>query len=90
MDGLELDAVGVADCRSLSTTPGALSSFEQSAPHGAIRFLRSLLICVVVGPIMFGIIAGYATYQAHLNRTEETLVQSVADAAQKYRQSTPT
>lgn len=82
MDGAELDAVGVADCRSLSTTPHALGSFRQSAPHGAIRFLRSLLICVVVGPIVLGIVAGYATYQAHLTRTEETLFQLVADAAE--------
>lgn len=82
MDGAELNTVGVADCRSLSTTSRGLGSFKQSAPHGAIRFLRSLLICVVVGPIVLGIIAGYATYQAHLTRTEESLVQLVADAAE--------
>jgi signal transduction histidine kinase len=76
------DARDLADSRALSTAPRAPSSFEPSAPHDAIRFLRFLLVCVVVVPLALAILGGYATYQAHLTRTEEVLVQSVADAAE--------
>jgi two-component system NtrC family sensor kinase len=39
-------------------------------------------IGIVVLPFALAIIGVYATYQAHLGRTEEALVQSVADAAE--------
>lgn len=80
MSGQALDANGLADGRSASIAPLAPSS--QVAPDSAIRFLRSLLVCLVVAPTALAIIAGYMNYQTHLARTEETLVQSVADAAE--------
>jgi signal transduction histidine kinase len=82
MDGKALDARGLVEDCPLSTTPPASCLIQQSARHGAIRFLHLLLICVVVGPIALAIIAGYLTYQTYTTRTEGTLVQSVADAAE--------
>jgi signal transduction histidine kinase len=72
----------LVDSRFLSTALKAPAVVERSARHGAIRFLRVLLIGTVVAPFALAIIGGYATYQAHFGRTEETLVQSVADAAE--------
>ena len=82
MDGPSLDVGGLLDSRSLSTGLSAPSPVERSAPHGAVRFLRVLLIGIIVVPFALAIIGVYATYRAHLSRTEETLVQSVADAAE--------
>jgi signal transduction histidine kinase len=82
MDGLGPDARGSVDGRFPSTAPGASTLLERPVPHGAVRFLRALLIGIVVAPFALAIIGVYATYQAHLRTTEETLVQSVADAAE--------
>jgi len=41
-----------------------------------------LLIGIVVAPFTLAIVGVYATYQTHLRTTEETLVRSVADAAE--------
>jgi signal transduction histidine kinase len=82
-----MDEAGLAthdpgEGRSFPTMPHTSPFFEQSPSYGAIRFLRFLFIGIVVVPLALAIIGGYATYQAHLTRTEETLVQSVADAAE--------
>src|SRR5215469_11303905 len=82
MDGPRPDACGLVDSRLVSTALSASSLVERSVPHGAIRFLQVLLIGIVVVPFALAIIWGYATYQAHLSTTKETLVQSVADAAE--------
>jgi signal transduction histidine kinase len=76
-----LDLRELAHGRPFATGPKA-RAFAQSAPHDAIRFLRFLLVCVVVLPIALALLGGYATYQAHLTRTEEALVRAVADAAE--------
>jgi signal transduction histidine kinase len=82
MHGPGLDARGQFEGGVLPTALGAPPPVERSSPHGAIRFLRVLLIGIVVAPIALAIIGVYATYQTHLRTTEETLVQSVADAAE--------
>jgi signal transduction histidine kinase len=82
MDGLGLDTRDSVDGRVLSTAPSAPALLEPPAPHGAVRFLRVLLIGIVVAPFALAIIGVYATYQSHLRTTEEKLAQSVADAAE--------
>jgi signal transduction histidine kinase len=83
MDKLGLDALGPSVGRSTPTTPGSPPALEQSPSYDAtVRFLRLLLIGIVVIPVALAMVGGYATFQAHLTRTEETLVQSVADAAE--------
>ena len=81
MDGFGLDARGPVDGR-FPATASAPAPFERPAPHGAVRFLRVLLIGIVVTPFALAIVGVYATYQSHLRTTEETLAQSVADAAE--------
>jgi len=73
---------GLSDGRSSPATLSEPSSFKQSPPYDAIRFLRFLLMGIVVVPLALAIIGGYVTYQDLLTRTEKTLVQSVAAAAE--------